>query len=214
MAEVASGQKKAVVAEKFGISPSSLLTILKSKDAIEKGSCIGDIGQAKETDTVDARRPQQGYVHMVCGTRAKKIPISGSVVQQEANFACLLGIDNFKARTGWLNRFKAHHDIVGKTLSGESDTKLDLYIVLQMMTAAWTATKHSVIANCFTHAGFKLGDPDADSAEDNEALPRGKDAIEDTIKAWLCHAPERMAGKKRENRREVDQADGMLLARL
>ncbi|XP_040061776.1 uncharacterized protein LOC115326005 [Ixodes scapularis] len=37
-------------------------------------------------------------------------------------------------------------------------------------------------------------------------LPGGKDAIEEAIKSWLRHAPERMAGKK-ENRREVDQAD-------
>lgn len=44
-------------------------------------------------------------------------------------------------------------------------------------------------------------------------LPGGKDAIEEAIKSWLRHAPERMAGKK-ENRREVDQADGMLPASL
>lgn len=54
-------------------------------------------------------------------TRAKRIPLSGHIVQQKAlNFACLLGLDDFKASVGWLNRFKARHDIVGKVLCGES----------------------------------------------------------------------------------------------
>ncbi|KAG0413908.1 hypothetical protein HPB47_008938 [Ixodes persulcatus] len=126
---------------------------------------------------------------MVWEMRAK-IPISGSIVQRKAlNFACLLGIDNFKASTGQLNRFEARHDNVGKTISGKlasTDTgsasawmsikvSLDLYIVLQMMAAAWTATKRLVIADCFTHVGFKLGDSDADSTEDNEAVcPTGE----------------------------------------
>lgn len=53
--------------------------------------------------------------------RAKNIPLSGSAVQQKAlNYACLLGIDDFKASSGWLTRFKVRHDIVGKTLCGES----------------------------------------------------------------------------------------------
>ncbi|KAG0416382.1 hypothetical protein HPB47_006462 [Ixodes persulcatus] len=72
------------------------------------------------------------------------------------------------------------------------DTKLDLYIAQQMMAAAWTATKRSVIANCFTHLGFKLGGPDAygdpdadyangdqdaDSAEDNETVRPPGEAV-------------------------------------
>lgn len=53
--------------------------------------------------------------------KAKRIPISGHAVQQKApNFDGLLGIEDFKASTGWLSRLKACHDIVGKTLCGES----------------------------------------------------------------------------------------------
>lgn len=40
MAEVASGQKKSDIAAKFGISPSSLCTILRLKDAIEKALAL------------------------------------------------------------------------------------------------------------------------------------------------------------------------------
>lgn len=54
-------------------------------------------------------------------TRAKRIPLSGDVVRQKAlDYACLLGISDFKASVGWLNRFKARHDIIGKVLCGES----------------------------------------------------------------------------------------------
>ncbi|XP_070381776.1 tigger transposable element-derived protein 6-like [Dermacentor albipictus] len=35
-------------------------------------------------------------------------------------FAAALGDDNFADNTGWLQRFKNHHKIVGKTISGES----------------------------------------------------------------------------------------------
>ncbi|KAH6935931.1 hypothetical protein HPB50_011481 [Hyalomma asiaticum] len=53
--------------------------------------------------------------------RAKNIPMSGNAVQQKAlNYACLLGIDDFKASSGCLTRFRVHHNIVDKTLCSES----------------------------------------------------------------------------------------------
>uniref|UniRef100_V5GGN2 Putative tigger transposase n=1 Tax=Ixodes ricinus TaxID=34613 RepID=V5GGN2_IXORI len=48
LAEVASGQKKAAIVEKFGISPSSLSTILKSKDALEKAFASGTSAKRKK----------------------------------------------------------------------------------------------------------------------------------------------------------------------
>lgn len=54
-------------------------------------------------------------------TRARNISLSGATVQQKAlQYACLLGLDDFKASTGWLSRFKSRHGIVGKVLSGKS----------------------------------------------------------------------------------------------
>ncbi|XP_050024797.2 tigger transposable element-derived protein 6-like [Dermacentor andersoni] len=64
------------------------------------------------------------------------------------------------------------------------DTKLDLFMALQMMAAAWAATGRPVIANCFTHAGFKLGDTDSaeDPADCNAAVhPPG-----DVIASWAA----------------------------
>ncbi|KAH9367837.1 hypothetical protein HPB48_003118 [Haemaphysalis longicornis] len=34
------------------------------------------------------------------------------------------------------------------------DTKVDLYMAVQMLTAAWMSTRGEVVKNCFAHAGF------------------------------------------------------------
>lgn len=121
IAEAESGKKKANIAEDFGIAPSSLSTILKSKESIAKALASGTSAQHKKvTQPLHEDLDKAVYTWFV-ETRAKKVPLSGNIVQQKAlNYACLLGIDDFKASTGWLNRFKARHNIVGKVLCGES----------------------------------------------------------------------------------------------
>lgn len=52
--------------------------------------------------------------------RAEKLPLSRNIVQQKAlNYTCVLGTDDFKASKGWLNCFKAWHNIVSKVLCGK-----------------------------------------------------------------------------------------------
>lgn len=54
-------------------------------------------------------------------TWAKKIALSGDIVWQKVlDFACMLGIGNFKASVGWLNRLKSRHSIISKVLCGEA----------------------------------------------------------------------------------------------
>lgn len=54
-------------------------------------------------------------------TRAVNMPVSGALLQRKArDFACIMGYDNFVASSGWLQRFKERHDIVGRAVSGES----------------------------------------------------------------------------------------------
>ncbi|XP_064455097.1 tigger transposable element-derived protein 6-like [Ornithodoros turicata] len=81
---VSSGRKKLDVARDFGVSPSTL------------------------------------YMWFL-DIRARNIRVSGATLQQKAKeFASILGCDDFKGSSGWLQRFKNRHDVVGKTLSGES----------------------------------------------------------------------------------------------
>lgn len=51
-------------------------------------------------------------------------------------------------------------------LDNGRDAKLNLYIALEMMAAAWAATGREIVANRFAHAGLKLGGADADFPED------------------------------------------------
>lgn len=53
--------------------------------------------------------------------RARNISVCGQMLQQKAkDFAFTLGVENSAAGSGWLQRFKAGHDIVRKTIPGES----------------------------------------------------------------------------------------------
>lgn len=52
--------------------------------------------------------------------RARNLPVSGDLLQTKAiSLACLLGHHDFKGSSGWLQRFKNHHEIMCHTLSGE-----------------------------------------------------------------------------------------------
>ncbi|KAH7936762.1 hypothetical protein HPB49_003905 [Dermacentor silvarum] len=75
LAEVASRQKKGDVAEKFGISPSSLSAILNPKEAIEKAFASGTSAKRKKlTPSVHEEFNKAVYTWFV-ETRAKKIPL-------------------------------------------------------------------------------------------------------------------------------------------
>ncbi|KAH8026875.1 hypothetical protein HPB51_026210 [Rhipicephalus microplus] len=94
----AEAGKKALIAEEFGIAASSLSTILKSKDAIGKALASGTSAKHKKvTQPVHEALDKAVYTWFV-ETRAKKIALSGDIVRQKAlDFACMLGIDDFKA---------------------------------------------------------------------------------------------------------------------
>ncbi|KAH8032775.1 hypothetical protein HPB51_001834 [Rhipicephalus microplus] len=101
IAQAKAGKKKALIAEEFGIAASSLSTILKSKDAIGKALASGTSAKHKKvTQPVHEALDKAVYTWFV-ETRAKKIALSGDIVRQKAlDFACMLGIDDFKASVG------------------------------------------------------------------------------------------------------------------
>ncbi len=56
-------------------------------------------------------------------TRERDAPLSGPLVVAKANdFAAALGLEGFKANTGWLHRFKKRENIVHKRLHGEAQS--------------------------------------------------------------------------------------------
>ncbi|KAM8715363.1 hypothetical protein ACLKA7_002421 [Drosophila subpalustris] len=54
--------------------------------------------------------------------RNQNLPISDGILKEKAmEFAKRFGDDNFKASTGWLNKWKQRHDVNHKRTRGESD---------------------------------------------------------------------------------------------
>lgn len=121
IAAAVTGRNNGSIAEEYGVSSSSLSTILKSEASISKALVSGTPAQRKKMIQPAHEYLDKTVYACFCETRAQKIPISGSMIQQKAlNYARVLGIgNNFKASAGWLNRFKERHVIFGKVLCGQ-----------------------------------------------------------------------------------------------
>ncbi|XP_065284391.1 tigger transposable element-derived protein 6-like [Dermacentor albipictus] len=153
IAQAESGRKKAAIAEDFGIPASSLSTILGSKDSVRMALASGTSSKHKKVTRPLHEELDKAVHAWFVEARASNVPLSGSIVQQKAlNYACLLGIDDFKASIGWLNRFKARHNIVGKVLCGESmSADVD-------GAAAWKASNMAGILSNFAPADIYNAD--------------------------------------------------------
>ena len=67
--------------------------------------------------------------------RSNNIPVSGLVLQEKAtDFAKTLGIADFKASNGWIDRWKTRNNVTFKTVSGEAKS------CTPEMTAHWKET--------------------------------------------------------------------------
>ncbi|KAG0423082.1 hypothetical protein HPB47_001135 [Ixodes persulcatus] len=119
---VEKGEKKSSVAETYKIPRSTLSTLLKNKADIKAKA-----GQSRHSDAQRVRNPafedvEKALHKWFMDVRARKIPVSGPMLQAKAkDFAFLLVVKNFTASGGWLQRYKGRYDIVGKAISGESE---------------------------------------------------------------------------------------------
>jgi len=100
------------------ISASTLRTILKNRSqyvAAHEGIGRKKIRSAKYEDLEIILK------NWFLQARSSNIPVSGPILQEKAlHVANSLGITDFTASTGWLDRFKVRHSIVYKQICGES----------------------------------------------------------------------------------------------
>ncbi|KAH6948713.1 hypothetical protein HPB50_025927 [Hyalomma asiaticum] len=109
--ELAQGAKNCELVKTYGVSKSTISTIIKSKDKIISTD-------ANSTDRKRLRRAT--YVDMeevllkwFVDARARNIPISGPMMLAKVkDFAFLLDFPDFCPGNGWLHRFKVRHGIV------------------------------------------------------------------------------------------------------
>lgn len=118
--DIERGVKLTDVATKFGVSKSTLSTIVKAKSRLR---------QEAEDFTPSRKRLRKGNfpqlekaLLMWCHQAwASKIPISGPLLREQGlALALRMGLVDFTASDGWIDKFKKRHGLVFKTVSGES----------------------------------------------------------------------------------------------
>ena len=118
------GELKARVVERLGATPSAVSTWTKPEerkkiiDAIESGTFGPRTKNLKSSQVVEI---DKALLIWLREAREKNLNISGPVLKAKALvFAEKLGFTDFKASTGWLERFKTRHGLVYRTIRGES----------------------------------------------------------------------------------------------
>ncbi|KAH6948811.1 hypothetical protein HPB50_026545 [Hyalomma asiaticum] len=152
--ELAQGAKNCELVKKYGVSKSTISTILKNKDKIISAN-------ANSTDRKRLRRATYADVEEVLlkwfvDARARNIPISGPMMLAKAkDFAFLLDFPDFCPGNGWLHRFKAYYRrrVVERMLiavdrpAANLPLRVSLYSALEMVKASWAEVTATCVQN-------------------------------------------------------------------
>jgi len=122
ISEVDKGLKKGEVAKKYGISLSTLSTILKDRESILKQlqTSVFDPSRKRmrKAQFKDVDTPAYKWFQDV---RSRNVPLTGPLIREKAlEFAKMLEVENFQASVGWLNRFRERYGVLSKCISGEA----------------------------------------------------------------------------------------------
>lgn len=118
---IVKGEKKKDVAARFGIPANSLSTVLKSKENILAAVAAGTSTTRKKLRRATYDDVDKAMFTWFLEMLATQVPLTGAILQRQAlNFANMLGCDDFRGSSGWLEKFKMRHAIVSRALCGES----------------------------------------------------------------------------------------------
>jgi hypothetical protein len=108
---------------KFKCGKTQVYEAIKNKDKLmEQWVSCKNSGKSKRVVSVRFEQVEQDLYRWFINCRSKSLPISGPILQTEATkLAEKLGISDFKASNGWLDRFKRRHNIVCKQINGEAN---------------------------------------------------------------------------------------------
>ena len=122
-----SEKPKNEVAKIFNIPFSTLSTVLKNESKIREQFSNGDFNRKRKRN-VEFPDLEQAVITWFTQCRDNKINLSGVILRQKAEeFAKALGYNDFRASSGWLEKFKRRHDIVFRKICGESaDVNADI----------------------------------------------------------------------------------------
>ncbi|GBM33463.1 Tigger transposable element-derived protein 4 [Araneus ventricosus] len=115
--DIESGMKNKDVAKKYEISTSTVSTILKNRDSVFKTfESVG--GDRKRSKSLKFDKIDEAVLEWVKMIRDEDIPVSRSLIKDKATeYAANLGISNFQASSGWIDKFKKRHGFQEKVIS-------------------------------------------------------------------------------------------------
>lgn len=191
--KVIDDSKKGVSARKlvtlYGCGRSQINAILKnSEDYLDQSYRGANLDSKTKRRKTGNEELDEVLLEWLSNCRSKNLPISGPILQENAlNIAKKLGISDFKASNGWLEKFRTRHNIVFRKLNGEAaDCPLD-------EAKGWMETLPSIIAdydlkdifNCDETGLFFRSIPDKTLCLKSDACKGGKHAKE-RLTVLLC----------------------------
>ncbi|KAH7969841.1 hypothetical protein HPB52_022362 [Rhipicephalus sanguineus] len=118
--EKRNGATKASIAHHLNIPESSLKTILAKKDSILLNAAKFGLNRKAAKDGKYAAM-EKALVEWLRQARSSGIAVDGAILKEKAERVALrCGIDDFKASSGWLDRFKKRSGVVYSRCCGES----------------------------------------------------------------------------------------------
>lgn len=130
------GAKNVTICKQFGLSSSTVSTLLKNKECLMK---------AYEANVIDSKRLKkcekddldQALLKWFIQQRNSRLPITGPIMKIQAEkFADQLGYTNFSCSNGWLHRFKQRHNICAGKIIGEA-ASVDDKDVTDWLNTVW-----------------------------------------------------------------------------
>lgn len=113
--------KKKDIAKKYGVPTNSLSTILKNRvNIIKQVESNNLLNKRRRIEVCIYEEIDKAVLTWIC-KRNNNLPISSTLIKKKAIcFAQKLGFVDFRASSGWLDKFKTRHNIVFKIICGES----------------------------------------------------------------------------------------------
>ncbi|KAL3859266.1 hypothetical protein ACJMK2_009493 [Sinanodonta woodiana] len=123
---VENNRTQASVALEFGVSQSVISRILKKKENIVKDWQNNSNPSQKRKRGGKAKDVEEALLQWFAQARSRPIPINGPLLLEKANqLANDSGLHDFKATSGWLERWKLRNGIQFKRQHGEKPDAVD-----------------------------------------------------------------------------------------
>ncbi|KAH7953163.1 hypothetical protein HPB49_005421 [Dermacentor silvarum] len=145
---VKHGEKKSDVAAAYSIPRSTLRTILKNNADVRAKADKGPGATGTQRIRTAAYEDVEAAVCRLMDVRSRNDPISGPVTEPKGkDFAFRLNRPDFKGGSGWLQRFKERHSIVGQAVTSES-CAVDVSSMQKWIEENWSDIMTSSSENC------------------------------------------------------------------